>query len=577
MRLTNVQVKNFRTFGGDHEIPIASGVNCFVGPNNCGKSNLFRAIALAMDPDAPFSRELDLPTFLLGGRPPIPRMTLTFEADPSSQPDRTLIERAEKYERSVRGPRGATFADANQIKFVVTFPGDQRVDSFAVKGKGAVTGSADAPEFRDLYAQFRKVVRFVLVRSGESLESLLQGRFRDILQLVIQDHLRAEVLRAETARTTYERALQDDLLVPLRDRVTDVVHEVFPEIASAEIIPGIPSIAQTLANVEVRLSDTATTDLYGKGTGVRGAVLAAILQYLADQTRRSMVFAVEEPEAFLHPAAQEELRTKLEKLAVRTDVTLLVTTHSPFILSRRPESQVSTLSKDARGWSRLVATAAGDDRAADVASGLFRDSALESMLTRALSVPADTRGIVVVEGYTDSAYLRLAAQLQRRPELLEGLHLVEAGGATKTVLQTVLFAASSELPVITLLDSDDIGRACKERLERFDRSTGRQLVRVTDAAGACKTHPLEAEDLWPATLVGGMLAEIGDDGYLASKVRCGASWHFALTAAGKTELLNWLPSHAAAADSAALISLLEVINARVDRLGSQKSASGMRV
>ncbi len=101
-------------------------------------------------------------------------------------------------------------------------------------------------------------------------------------------------------------------------------------------MPELPSVAETLSSVDVQLGDLVTTQLIDKGTGVRGAVLVSMLQYLAEQSRRSLVLAVEEPEAFLHPAAQEAIMEQLEELATRADVSLLVTTHSPYVLSSAP-------------------------------------------------------------------------------------------------------------------------------------------------------------------------------------------------------------------------------------------------
>ena len=91
------------------------------------------------------------------------------------------------------------------------------------------------------------------------------------------------------------------------------------------------------------------TPLSEKGTGVRGGVLVAMLRYLAENSRRSMIFCIEEPEAFLHPGAQEELRDDLEALAERRDVSLLITTHSPFVISRNAKSRVISVAKNGFG------------------------------------------------------------------------------------------------------------------------------------------------------------------------------------------------------------------------------------
>ncbi|GAC86333.1 hypothetical protein GP2_102_00010 [Gordonia paraffinivorans NBRC 108238] len=48
MKLTHVRVKDLRSFSGEHEFDVSNGVNYVVGPNNCGKSNLVRALELAL-------------------------------------------------------------------------------------------------------------------------------------------------------------------------------------------------------------------------------------------------------------------------------------------------------------------------------------------------------------------------------------------------------------------------------------------------------------------------------------------------------------------------------------------------
>src|SRR5207237_10092966 len=133
-----------------------------------------------------------------------------------------------------------------------------------------------------------------------------------------------------------------------------------------------------------------------------------------DQTRRSLVFAVEEPEAFLHPAAQEALRDDVESLAARPEVTVLLTTHSPFVVSRNPSAKVIALAKDNEGRTFVTGQAMGDEPHASLLGGLFRDAALPDILERAALLPATARGIVIVEGPTDEQFIRIAAARCKR-------------------------------------------------------------------------------------------------------------------------------------------------------------------
>ena len=44
-------------------------------------------------------------------------------------------------------------------------------------------------------------------------------------------------------------------------------------------------MVETLSSVGIQLGDLAVTQLLDKGTGVRGALLVSMLQYMAEQSR----------------------------------------------------------------------------------------------------------------------------------------------------------------------------------------------------------------------------------------------------------------------------------------------------
>jgi putative ATP-dependent endonuclease of OLD family len=72
MRLTNVTVRNFRSFWSEKDEPSADidlspGVNYLAGSNNVGKSNLLRAIAFALDPEGTkYDTAVDKPQGMTG-------------------------------------------------------------------------------------------------------------------------------------------------------------------------------------------------------------------------------------------------------------------------------------------------------------------------------------------------------------------------------------------------------------------------------------------------------------------------------------------------------------------------------
>lgn len=576
MNLTNVEVKNYRSFLDRHDVDLGDGVNFFVGPNNCGKSNLLRAVALALDPDAPYDPAIDRPMRPGAvGAPLATRITLTFSVG-STGPEQTLLKHAQAYEHAVRQSRGGaitkttqTFANDGVLKLVTSFAGSGRQVSFQAKAMGGRSISADRPEATKLEEQFRKVVRFAVVRTGEDLESLLAGKFQEILHLVISDHLREQMDKAEKARLEYVQSLQDELLEPLRALVEEITSGMFPEVNVATLIPDVPAVSETISSVDVQLGDAATTTpLSEKGTGLRGAVLTALLQYLADQSARSLVLAVEEPESFLHPAAQEAMGRHLEGMSKPDNVSLLVTTHSPHVMTRDSRSRVSQLSKSAEGWTSIPTTVRGDSDRADVLGSLYSEAGMAKVLERALSVPAGTRAVLVTEGYLDELFLRAACEAAGRSDELYGIHVIHSGGAKKTIVQATLARAATQAPVIVLVDHDQAGRSAGSDLSDLGWKRDRDLLSLDKWPDRCKhsEHDVEIEDLLPMAARDAIVDELGESVAVDGKQRCGSGWQTSYSTAWKDVAKVKMPELLRTHPAPALIWLAEETNRRITKV-----------
>jgi hypothetical protein len=333
-------------------------------------------------------------------------------------------------------------------------------------------------------------------------------------------------------------------------------------------------VDETLSSVDVRLGDSLMTQLADKGTGVRGAVLVSMLQYLAEQSRRSLVLAVEEPEAFLHPAGQEAIKGQLDELAARPEVSLLVTTHSPYVISRSKEALVTELRKDTDGVTSRVAAVAGDQSRASLLGSLYRDPGLAFVLERSLEVPAGTKLVVVTEGYTDGLFIQLCCRAAGRAELLDGLHFIAAGKAANVVPQALLAEAATGCPVIALLDHDDNGRAAVEKLKSFNWEPGKRILSLSAWPDRCgvPAHDTEIEDLLPVGPVAAIVAEMGEDKALDAKIRCGEGWHLQLSKAWKELAIEQLESRLGE-EPGGIVWLAEELHDRGRRIAASKEAA----
>jgi putative ATP-dependent endonuclease of the OLD family len=570
VKLAKVEIKNYRSIfdaPGSRTccLDLASGMNAIIGPNNCGKSNILKALALALEEGAEgtFVRERDEPAQRLWARPTI---TLDFVVDRATGPERTLVDRLEEYEQSaLQGESKATLASKGRFRFRVRYSNAGR-DEFFMTAAGGRRGT---PELNArALEQFRKVVRFVLVRSGESMEDFLTGRFNDLLHTVIQENLSAEVAVAEKRRERYRADVSTGVFGPVAQIVAREISQMIPEIREVQFEPHVLGIEETLSSAGITLSDTAKTGLAEKGSGVRGSLLLAMLRYIAEQSRRSVIFAVEEPEAFLHPGAQEEVRDDLEQLAERDDVTLVVTTHSPFVVSRHPKARLIAVAKAADGCTHVVDVSSGDDARGAIA-GLFRDDVMPDYLERAAAVAPGVRAVVVVEGYTDAQYLKIAAERDAAP-FARGIEVVFADGAKSAAVQAVLLKEARSCPVIALLDYEEETKSYLKMLADTFGFRKEAVMTYREWGPAPKTdEPVEAEALFPAKFLEQFLREAGEDAVLSEKVRGRGGWRYGFNQAGKGLFPDFVARRAKRADLKELVAVWEAIDERVRKLEAQ--------
>ncbi|MCP9274051.1 AAA family ATPase [Mycolicibacterium arenosum] len=137
MKLTKIEVKIFRSFFDPAAISISEGMNALVGPNNSGKSNLIRALRMALDPNYEFNPFEDVPNQRLFA---YPRTTLTFQCSGDTAKERTLLKYLDEYEKSVLAGNSNTSASKGIVRLVVTYRGNQqtitRQEYFAARGGG---------------------------------------------------------------------------------------------------------------------------------------------------------------------------------------------------------------------------------------------------------------------------------------------------------------------------------------------------------------------------------------------------------------------------------------------------------
>ncbi|MFT3764776.1 MAG: AAA family ATPase [Minicystis sp.] len=545
MRLTKVTLWNFRSFWSDNDrvpavdLSLTPGVNYFAGPNNAGKSNLLRAVALALDPQATCNHAIDRPQAKMSG--PV-GVELEFAAGPDpSSAVKQLLEDIDAYEQTVEGFQDSSLASEGIVRLLVEyFEGGHREERFLTRATYEHGRGLGLDHLRQgAVAHFHKVVRFVDIKSGEDLQSLLQRGFKEILGSAVSAEHAQEMKAARKARDAYIEALQQ-VLLPVARHVEERIRRYVRGIEEVDLVPDVPPIEDAIADARVFLKDAVRTALEQKGTGVRGAMLLLMLSFIADSSRSAVVFGIEEPEAFLHPETHRELGAGLERFTQRPGVTMLVTTHSPFIFRSDGgdgRSAVFVVRKGADGRSSVA-----QDVAEAARTDLLGSRVLSSLIQKADEVPETAKLVLVVEGWTDRRYLEIAAQ--RLGIAFDTVHLVAAGGAVAAAVQTVTLRGMHlpERLVVALFDGDDDGRVGQKLLVDKFKLKNRVDVLSYEHWIAPDNVSVEAEDLFGKDVIEMFLREPGNDGFLDEKKRrpTTGGWHYGLTKDGKSAFVSWL-------------------------------------
>jgi putative ATP-dependent endonuclease of the OLD family len=249
-------------------------------------------------------------------------------------------------------------------------------------------------------------------------------------------------------------------------------------------------------------------------------------------------------------------------LARSTGSPVIITTSSPFAIPRVPETTVVAIARDASGRTAVIGSAFGDETQARLLGGLLRDSGLAAVFDRVGQVAPDTRAVLIVEGGTDEAYLRLVAEVLGRSDELDGLVVRPSGGAMGAALSAIVLRAELDTPVLVLLDHDSAGRRARDTLVSrfgFDRQT--QVMTYADVIEG--TPPgVEAETLFDAALVRRFVRERGPSASHGEHDLHGLA-HLDLTSSGKAAFVGWLTDHVGPEHLPRWADLLDLL---VDRL-----------
>lgn len=336
MQLVSFSVQNFRSIAKASRIEVGRST-VLVGPNNEGKSNVLRALVIAMgllktgsQPASvrgdrirlPFAVrrarhyrwEEDFPIHLQAKNPDgVSTFSLEFKLDKDE-----IQDFWSEVQSNLNGA----------LPIQLELGRSELIFTVAKKGPGGRKLSQKAAAIANFVAQRIEFEYIEAIRTAESSESVVNS-------LVAKELAGLEELPEYKVAMAKIKELQQPVLNELSSSVHSTMAGFLPAIRSVkfEIEEGQRSLALR-RSTRIIIDDGTPTDLDHKGDGVQSLAALALMRHASELggKGKSFVIAIEEPESHLHPKAIHALRKVIYELAQKSQV--VITTHSPLFVDR---------------------------------------------------------------------------------------------------------------------------------------------------------------------------------------------------------------------------------------------------
>jgi predicted ATPase len=471
VQIKRVHIENFRSI---RSLDFEPGPYCvLIGENNAGKSNILRALNLALGETWPSERSFSEEDF--------------HDQDTSKDIviqvffDETIDEWRNNYKLEIGGLELRCRAYKRKVKQKLA--GSLATDYVCLQPNGKPAQYPSQPlkagerhqgawlphrVSRDV----RERVPFIYVdvhrdygrQSPSSRWSVLRRLLNEVNLEFLNDKKEVEVLAPDgtkkrmTRRQAFESAvkaaygyLRTDRFVEIEERLAANAIEQMgldSKASAVELHFETHDPTNAFRSLQLYVDQMGIQSPAGDvGAGLQSAIVVAIFRTYEELKKEGAIFALEEPEVFLHPQRARYFARVLRSLAERGNQ-VFVSTHSPiFVQLDRPESVAIVRRNQADGTRVHQAERtdlAEDDRRALRLLTEFDTQRNELFFARA---------VLLVEGATEKLALPLAFRAMGYDINRLGISVVEVGGKTKLPLFAGVCRAL-DIPFVVMADHD---------------------------------------------------------------------------------------------------------------------------
>jgi len=446
MKIKNFRIKNFRTITADQTINLQDGIT-IVGPNNSGKSNTLLALYYfftARTDQLGYSAEADLP---FGHEGVQTSLTCFFSLDLSDPFDNDIHKALAKMKKLLDEDKQDDVATSFSLNLVF-----RPVPVYQIF-PGVKQNLKRRLEYSDLQ---RHVIDRVLsyfkcyrIPSEKSVEKI----YSDFVMPLVKKEIAKAI-------SPYHEVIKNSIK-SLSFSINDTLSQSGVENVNVTLDYPEDGLENLIATLDLEVDDRSKTSIYSKGMGVQSTVLFSALEWVTkQQSDNHIVWLIEEPETYMHPALANKASRVLERLGKSS--TVVKTTHSLSFLPNDPLNVAGIIFSPEANSTTITTYKTIHDATSDIRGALgvkFSDYFSLSEVN------------IFVEGETDVEYLKSAMESynhkHKRQLFMQGcdFRITSFGGCSNLTgfLRANYEFIRKEVVAVSLFDCDDAGiKATKE-------------------------------------------------------------------------------------------------------------------
>ena len=446
MRLSSFSVVNYRSITNARKIQ-TSNMTVLVGKNNEGKSNILRALTLAMDIMKMYysdPRSLRLPATYLKKR-----TGYVWERDyPLSLQERSPNGFSSiELDFELNSSDISTIRNLTGIRLSGHVPVRVSINHSSVKIDIPKRGT---PAFSDVENKL-KIIEYVCFKIDFNFIPAVRTE-HDALRVVeslIEKQLLTLESNPEYIEATHKiECLQQGVLDRISAQLIAPLQEFLPSVRDVQIhLQKDQRRSAFRRSADVVIDDGTPTPLQQKGDGIKSLTALAMLNIPTSHNRVSVI-AIEEPESHLHPESARQLYETINALSVNHQVVL--TTHSPLFVNR------SNLKENIIVDSGKAIPVKKIKEIRDILGTKVSDNLVNA------------ENVLIVEGEDDRIVLeKILPQMSEniKKAIQNGTLIIDDMGGAGNLPYKLSFYRNLQCKYHVLLDNDDAGRRSGQEAE----------------------------------------------------------------------------------------------------------------